>query len=93
MSFKEISGDTADTDTLSPQDETVKRQVLIHARKVIDSMEPKMRDVMIYRIYSDMPYAQIGRLLSIKENSAKVIFFRGKEILRKRLKEDYGYEI
>lgn len=52
-----------------------------------------MRDVMIYRIYSDMPYVQIGRLLSIKENSAKVIFFRGKEILRKRLKEDYGYEI
>ncbi len=93
LSFEEISGDTADTDTLSPQDETVKRQVLFHARKVIDSMEPKMRDVMIYRIYSDMPYAQIGRLLSIKENSAKVIFFRGKEILRKRLKEDYGYEI
>lgn len=93
LSFEEISGDAADRDTLSPSDETVKRQVLFHARKIIDSMEPKMRDVMIYRIYSDMPYAQIGRLLSVKENSAKVIFFRGKELLRKRLKEEYGYEI
>ena len=93
LSFEEISGDAVETYAFSPQDETVKRQVLFHARKIIDSMKPKMRDVMIYRIYSDMPYAQIGKLLSIKENSAKVIFFRGKEILRKRLKEDYGYEI
>ncbi len=93
LSLEEISGDTADGRSLSPLDEAAKRQVLFHGRKIIESMEPKMRDVMIYRIYSDMPYAQIGKLLSIKENSAKVIFFRGKEILRRRLKEEYGYEI
>lgn len=93
LSLEEIGADTADGRSLSPLEETAKRQVLFHGRKIIESMEPKMRDVMIYRIYSDMPYAQIGRLLSIKENSAKVIFFRGKEILRRRLKEEYGYEI
>ena len=93
LSLEKIGADTADGRSLSPLDEAAKRQVLFHGRKIIESMEPKMRDVMIYRIYSDMPYAQIGRLLSIKENSAKVIFFRGKEILRRRLKEEYGYEI
>ncbi len=52
-----------------------------------------MRDVMIYRICSDLSYKQIGLLMNISESSAKVLFFRSKQLLRSKLKEDYGYEL
>lgn len=74
-------------------DELYQQELLVRARIVIGDMQPNMRDVMLYRIYSDLPYSQIATLLSISENSAKVLFHRGKELLRKKLKEIYGYEI
>lgn len=66
---------------------------LIHARKVIDTMQPKMRDIMLYWIYSDLPYLQIARLLFMSESSAKVLFYREKHILHNQLQEKYGYEL
>lgn len=74
-------------------DQLYQRQLIIHARIIIDGMQPNMRDVVLYRIYSELPYSQIAILLSISESSAKVLYHRGKELLRKKLKEDYGYEI
>lgn len=56
-------------------------------------MQPAMRDVILYRVYSNLPYSQIAALLSISESSAKVLFYRGKQLLRTQLKEAYGYEI
>ena len=69
------------------------RQLLMSAWKIIESMAPAMRDIMIYRIYSDLSYHQISQWLGITENSAKVIYYRGKNLLRTRLREEYGYEI
>lgn len=74
-------------------DEIYKKEILFHARLIIDNMQPNMKDVMLYRIYSDLPYSEIAALLSISKSSAKVLFFRGKELLRKELKETYKYEI
>ncbi len=68
-------------------------EVLARARGIIDTMQPAMRDVILYRVYSDLPYTQIAALLSISEGSAKVLFYRGKHLLRTKLKEVYGYEI
>lgn len=75
------------------EDKVIRRELLSRARQVIDGMAPAMRDVMLYRIYTDLTYSQIAALLSISESSAKVLFHRGKELLRKKLKEVYGYEI
>ena len=75
------------------EDKFIQRELLLRARQIIDGMSPNMSDVMLYRIYSGLPYAQIAALLKISESSAKVLFHRGKELLRKKLKEEYGYEI
>ena len=56
-------------------------------------MQPKMRDIMLYWIYSDLPYLQIARLLFMSESSAKVLFYREKHILHNQLQEKYGYEL
>ena len=75
------------------EDRLDERLLLEHSRGIIDSLPVPMRDVMLYRIFSDLSYRQIACLLGISENSAKVLFFRGKKILRAKLKEEYGYEI
>lgn len=54
-------------------------------REAVRKLPAKYRDVVILRIYAERPYAEVARLLGITENSAKVIFHRAKEILRKEI--------
>ena len=49
--------------------------------------------VMSYRLFLDIPYAEIAALLGISENSAKVINHRGRIKLKRILEKEYGYEI
>ncbi len=69
------------------------KELVDHAIKVIMQLDDNTRDVLIYRIFSDLTYAQISTLLKISESSAKVLFMRGKGKLQNNLKEEYGYEI
>ncbi len=54
-------------------------------KKAIGSLPSKYRDVVILRIYAELPYSDIAAALGISEGSAKVIFHRAKEILKKEL--------
>ncbi len=69
------------------------KELIDHAMRVIMRLDDVTRDVLIYRIFSELTYAQISALLKINENSAKVIFMRGKGKLQNRLQEEYGYEL
>lgn len=69
------------------------KELLEYSVRIIMNLDEKTRDVMIYRIFSELPYSQISRLLAISESSAKVIYIRGKQKLKKSLQEGYGYEI
>lgn len=69
------------------------QELIDHAIKVIMQLDDKTRDVLIYRIFSELTYVQISTLLKINESSAKVIFMRGKYKLQNKLREEYGYEI
>ena len=69
------------------------KEKLAAVLKVLDTFDSRTRDVMLYRFYSDLSYAQISAMLNISESSAKVIFFRGKHALQSKLREGYGYEI
>lgn len=50
----------------------------------------RSRDVVLLRIYGDLPFKEIAGLLEISESSAKVIFFRAKATLRELLEEGDG---
>lgn len=54
-------------------------------RRAIRRLKKKYRDVMIYRIYFELSFQEIGQILHISENSAKVIYYRGKEKLKSLL--------
>ena len=58
---------------------------------VIQRFDAKTKDVMIYRLFAGLSYRQISEILQISEESARVIFSRGKARLKQELiKEGYG---
>jgi len=56
-----------------------KRAELEALRRIVDRLPEKYRDVVILRIYGDLPFTEIARSLKISENSAKVLFYRAKK--------------
>ena len=58
-------------------------------KRAVSALPPKYRDVVVLRIYGELPFSDIGKSLGISENSAKVIFFRAKQQLREELKDEY----
>lgn len=76
----------------SLESEVENTELIQNALAIINSFDDRTRDILLYRLYSDLPYSQIALLLGISEGSAKVIFFRGKTLLQTKLREDLGYE-
>lgn len=93
ISLDEVLCSTIDDSVKSIENNVVEKQLIIDALNIVFDFNENMRNVFISRIYSNMPYAEIARNLNISEGSAKVLFYRAKNLLRERLKEDYGYEI
>ncbi len=76
------------TSHCNPEDAIIKRVIVDSVKRVIRKLPEKYRDVVILRIYAEMPFAQIGKALEISENSAKVIYFRAKKMLTEDLKNE-----
>ena len=49
--------------------------------------------VLSYRLFQNVPYSEISAVLGISENSAKVIYHRGRIKLKAILEKEYGYEV
>ena len=54
-------------------------------KKAVSSLPEKYRDVVFLRIYANLSYRDIALYLGICESTAKVIFHRAKEMLKKEL--------
>ena len=94
LSLEELPTEPSEDAAHSALEENfAQRELLQNALLVIDSLPEQMKEVMLYRMYSELTYVEIGALLSISTSSAKVLFHRGKLLLRIRLREVYGYEI
>ena len=55
-------------------------------RKLVKKLPKMQRSVVVLRIYQELPFRDIGKILEITENSAKVNFFKAKNNLKKRIK-------
>ena len=71
-----------------PAEVLEKRAELEALRHIIDQLPEKYRDVVILRIYGDLPFAEISKILKISESSAKVLFYRAKNQIREELAHD-----
>jgi RNA polymerase sigma factor (sigma-70 family) len=77
--------------SLKPQPLEVveQREISAFIIEKIMRMKQKYRDVLIYRLFFELSYQEIGELMRVKENSAKVLFFRAKEQVRKEVARVY----
>tara|TARA_B100001939_G_scaffold274980_1_gene242995 strand:- start:66 stop:602 length:537 start_codon:yes stop_codon:yes gene_type:complete len=55
-------------------------------RKLVKKLPKMQRSIMVLRIYQELPFKDISKILGITENSAKVNFFKAKTNLKNRIK-------
>ena len=56
--------------------------------KRLHNLPEASREILYLRIYGNLSFRQIGEVLSVSENAARVQYYRAREKLRKELEED-----
>ena len=83
-----LADNLLDTDG-DPEETLQQRETVDAIRRVIERIPEKYRDVVVLRLYAELPFAQIAKSLNISETSAKVIFHRAKKLLSEELKNEH----
>lgn len=73
-----------------PQDIVNKENLEQALKDLIQNIPKKYKEVVMLRIYANLSFAEIGGVLHISENSAKVIYFRAKKQLMEVAKNELG---
>lgn len=68
-----------------PEEAVSRSETLETLRRAITEMPDKYRDVVLLRLYAELPFSEIAEALNISENSAKVLFHRAKKQLSEKL--------
>lgn len=88
VSLNDISGFLSDTSSYDPAYLCERAGEELALRAAIEKLDEKYRDVVFYRIYGELSFAQIAEAMDITENSAKVIFCRAKKKLKDELTKE-----
>lgn len=89
-SFDDMSCDFPDKS--NSFDNIEKKEISEKLLTYLDETDSIQKDIFLMRIYEELSYAEIGKILGKSENYARVIFYRTKNKLIEKLKED-GYEL
>lgn len=54
----------------------------------MQTLEPKVREIIYLRIMGDLSFRQIGDIIGVSENYARVTFYRAKEKLKKGIAQN-----
>ena len=76
------------SDEINPEEILEQRFLASYVNECVSRLPQKYRDVVFLRIYAELPFSQIADSLGITENSAKVVYYRAKNLLRKDLFEN-----
>ncbi len=87
--------DSVDPDTLRDyidptplmDDLLVQKEAVDFVRAVLMSMPEPYREVIIWRIYAQLSFRQIGQIFQKTDNWACVTYYRGRRIMKDRLEE------
>ena len=72
----------------NPEELLEQKFLASYVNECVSRLPQKYRDVVFLRIYAELPFSQIADILGITENSAKVVYYRAKNLLRKDLFEN-----
>lgn len=59
-----------------------------HLHQLLHELEEPYKEVFTLRIYADLPFSQIGELFNKSDSWARLIFYRAKLKIRRKLDED-----
>ena len=82
--------ETAEPEDLQRRAEN--QEILNCIRRILDDYDKRARDIVQYRMYAGLKFKEIGKVLGIKETTAKVIFYRTRMDIQLKLKERFGYD-
>ena len=85
----ELLADTLLDQENDPEEVVQRRETIDAIRHAISVMPEKYRDVVVLRLYAQLPFSEVAEVLHISENSAKVIFHRAKKLLSEELKNEH----
>lgn len=69
------------------------RELLSCIQMILKDCDKRTRDIVLYRMYAELKFQEIARILDMKETTVKVIFYRTKIKIQNELKERFGYEV
>ncbi len=69
------------------QERVERADVCEAVRRLVRTLAPNYRDVVMLRLYAGLPFAQVAAALGISEGSARVLYFRAREKLAAQLEE------
>ena len=73
----------------NPEESAQRKEIVETVRSIIKKIPQKYQDVVMLRVYAELPFAEIASTMHITENSAKVIYFRAKKLLMEELNHEY----
>ena len=84
-----IADTLCEPDESGPESTAARSETNEAIRHAIANMPEKYRDVVMLRLYAELPFSEIAETLKITENSAKVLFHRAKKMLTEELRNEY----
>ncbi|MCH5273017.1 MAG: sigma-70 family RNA polymerase sigma factor [Lachnospiraceae bacterium] len=73
----------------SAEDKLLRREITEKVREVLKELPQKSLEVVALRIYAEMSFKQVAETMEISESSAKVLYFRAKNMLKERLQDEF----
>ena len=74
-------------DALSPEEEWWAAERRLVIRKLLSTMHPMQRAILLLRYGEEMSIQEIAQVLQVPIGTVKAWLFRGREVLRRKLKE------
>lgn len=78
---------TEEDNRTQPETETLSRERMQELHRLLHSLPPDQRDVLILRYFGELKIAEVAEVLGRTESSVKMLSYRGILQLRKRWKE------
>jgi RNA polymerase sigma-70 factor (ECF subfamily) len=75
-----------------PEEKAVDADTTIRIHRILHSMEEPYKEVFTLRVFGELPFAEIGSLFGKGEGWARVTYFRAKQKLQEKTKEEFTHE-
>jgi len=92
--FESDDGDSLTIDLkshhLDPEEKIIKKQKIIHMRKVVEKLKPRYRELIELRYFKEYSYEEISEQLEIPLGTVKAQLYRAREFLYNVMKNSEG---